>query len=127
MNSDSVKVLLQTVTNSPGQAIVYPREGTPEVIALLVEMAPGEATGWHQHPVPLLGYLLSGELTVYQAEGGKRVVRAGEVSLESVDAVHNGVNEGTEVLKMIVFVVGLKDVPFTIEAKGESALGREWA
>jgi quercetin dioxygenase-like cupin family protein len=107
--------LLRTTVNSLGQPIAYPRDGTPEVTALLVEMAPGEETGWHQHPVPLLGYILAGELTVYQISGEKRVVRAGEVSLESVDVIHNGVNEGAVPLKMIVFVVGLKNVPFTVQ------------
>ena len=118
MNPEAVQPLLQTTTNSLGQPIAYPVGGTPEVTALLVEMAPGEETGWHQHPVPLLGYLLAGELTVYQITGEKRVVRAGEVSLESVDVIHNGVNEGALPCKMIVFVVGLKDVPFTVEAEG---------
>ena len=108
--------LLRTTGNSLGKPIEYPREGTPEVTALLIEMAPGEETGWHQHPVPLLGYILAGELTVYQVTGEKRVVRAGEVSLESVNVIHNGVNEGAVPCKMVVFVVGLKDVPFTIEA-----------
>ena len=55
------------------------------------------------------------ELTVYQAGGEKREVRAGEVSLESVNVVHKGVNEGAVPLQMVVFVAGLKDVPFTIE------------
>ena len=116
MNPEAVQPLLQTTVNSLGQAIAYPRDGTAEVTALLVEMAPGEETGWHRHPVPLLGYLLAGELTVYQITGEKRVVRTGEVSLESVGVVHNGVNEGAVPLKMIVFVVGLKDAPFTVEA-----------
>lgn len=114
MNPEAVQPLLQTTTNSLGQPIAYPRDGAPEVSALLVEMAPGEDTGWHKHPVPLLGYLLAGELTVYQITGEKRVVRAGEVSLESVGVVHRGVNEGAVPLKMIVFVVGLKDVAFTV-------------
>jgi quercetin dioxygenase-like cupin family protein len=116
MNPEAVQPLLQTTVNSLGQPIVYPGDGAPEVTALLVEMAAGEETGWHSHPVPLLGYLLAGELTVYQVTGEKRVVRTGEVSLESVGVVHNGVNEGSVPLKMIVFVVGLKDVPFTVEA-----------
>jgi len=115
MNPETVQPLLRTTVNSLGQPIAYPHEGTPEVTALLVEMAPGQETGWHRHPVPLLGYLLAGELTVYQITGEKRVVRTGEVSLESVNVIHNGVNEGAVPLKMIVFVVGLKDVPFTIE------------
>ncbi len=116
MNPEAVQPLLQTTVNSLGQALAYPRDGTPEVTALLVEMAPGEETGWHSHPVPLLGYLLAGELTVCQVTGEKRVVRAGEVSLESVGVVHNGANEGAVPLKMIVFVVGLKDVPFTVDS-----------
>ena len=117
MNSEAATTLLRTLTNSIGQPIAYPRDGAPEVTALLVEMAPGEETGWHQHPVPLLGYILSGAITVYQASGEKRVVGPGEVSLESVDVIHNGVNEGAVPCKMIVFVVGTKDVPFTVESE----------
>src|SRR5277367_1854014 len=104
MKPGNVITLLQTPVNSIGQPIAYPGDGTPEVTAILVEMAPGEETGWHQHPVPLLGYLLAGELTVYQITGEKRVVRTGEVSLESVNVIHNGANEGLVPLKMIVFV-----------------------
>lgn len=106
--------LLQTTTNAVGQPIAYPRGGTPEVTALLIEMAPGESTAWHHHPVPLLGYILSGELTVYQAGGDKRTVSAGTISLEAVDAVHRGVNEGAEPVRMVVFVVGEKGKPYTI-------------
>jgi quercetin dioxygenase-like cupin family protein len=118
MNTETVPPLLRTTTNSLGQAIAYPHEGTPEVTALLVEMAPGQVTGWHRHPVPLLGYLLSGELTVYQITGEKRVVRNGQVSLESVGVIHQGVNEGSVPLKMIVFVIGLKNLPFMVKTPG---------
>jgi quercetin dioxygenase-like cupin family protein len=114
MNPELVPPLLQTTVNSLGQPIAYPRDGTPEITALLVEMAPGQVPGWHRHSVPLLGYLLSGELTVTQITGEKRVVRVGEVSLESVGVIHQGANEGSVPLKMIVFVIGLKDLPFTI-------------
>jgi quercetin dioxygenase-like cupin family protein len=112
-----VKTLFCATTNATGQPIEYPSGGTPEVTAFLAELAPGEVTTWHQHPVPLLGYVLSGELTVVQADGEKRVVRTGEVSLESVGRVHQGRNTGPEPLKMIVFVIGLKDVPFITEEK----------
>lgn len=118
----SVQTLLATTVNSVGQPIEYPRDGTPEVTAFLAEMAPGEVTTWHQHPVPLLGYILSGELTVHQADGTKRVVRAGEISLEAVGRVHQGRNEGTVPVKMIVFVVGTKDVPFTVSENGDNAI-----
>jgi quercetin dioxygenase-like cupin family protein len=116
MNPELLPPLLRTTVNSLGQPIRYPDEGAAEVTALLVEMAPGEVTGWHQHPVPLLGYLIEGELTVTQATGEKRVVRAGEVSLESVGVVHQGANEGSVPLRMVVFVIGVKDQPFTLLA-----------
>lgn len=122
MNSGTVTTLLQTLTNSVGQPIVYPREGVPEVVAIFVEMAPGEETGWHKHPVPLLGYILSGQVTVQQASGEKRTVRAGEVSLEAVDMVHNGINDGAEPVKMIVFVLGQQNVPITIEVPNPNSL-----
>ncbi len=112
MNPELVPPLFQATVNSVGQPITYPSGGTPEITALLVEMNPGQITGWHQHPVPLLGYLLEGELTVTQVSGEKRVVRPGEVSLESVGVIHQGANEGTVPLKMIVFVIGLKGLPF---------------
>ena len=120
MNSEAVQHLLQTTVNSTGQSIEYPRDGVPEITALLIEMAPGEETGWHSHPVPLVGYIMSGELTVYQITGDKRVVPAGQNSLESVGVIHNGVNEGSVPCKMIVYVLGLKDVPYTIEAEQDS-------
>ena len=84
------------------------RGGTPEVTAFLAELAPGEELPWHQHPVPLLGYIFSGQLTVYQITGEKRTVHAGEVSLESVGVVHRGVNEGAEPCKMVVFVLACR-------------------
>ena len=90
--------------------------GVKPIVGCEVYLAPGVETGWHQHPVPLLGYILSGELTVRQVTGETRVVRTGEVSLESVDVIHNGVNAGDIPLKMVVFVVGLKDLPFTVKA-----------
>ena len=113
MNPSATKTLAQTTVNSLGQPIAWPQGGTPEVTALLVEMAPGEELPWHQHPVPLLGYIFSGQLTVYQISGEKRIVHAGEVSLESVGVVHRGINEGSEPCKMVVFVLGLKGVDFT--------------
>ena len=120
MNAGSVITLLQTAVNSLGQPIEYPGGGTPEVTAFLVEMAPGEETGWHQHPVPLLGYIFQGQITIHQVSGEKRTVHAGEVSLESVGVLHNGVNDGTVPAKMIVFAAGLKDVPITIEKENLS-------
>jgi len=116
MDPSAVKMLAQTTVNALGQPIAWPQGGTPEITAILVEMQPGDEMPWHQHPVPLLGYIFSGELTVYQISGEKRTVRAGEVSLESVGVIHRGINEGKTPCKMIVFVLGRQGEPFTEQA-----------
>lgn len=117
-NADvQVKTLLRTSTNSAGQPIEYPHEGTPEVSILIVTIAPGKQTGWHRHPVPLFGYVLSGQVTVHLAHGDKHTFRQGDALAEAVNLLHNGVNEGTVPTKLLIVVAGQKDVPFTVKAQ----------
>jgi quercetin dioxygenase-like cupin family protein len=42
-----------------------------------ITLQPGQQTGWHTHPVPLLGYILEGELTVNYGPQGERVAAPG--------------------------------------------------
>jgi quercetin dioxygenase-like cupin family protein len=110
-----VKALLRTSTNSVGQAIVYPHDNKAEVSVLMVEIAPGGETGWHKHPVPIFAYILSGEVTVHFANGDKHTFHQGEAVAESVNMLHNGINEGKEPAKLLIFVAGEKTVPFTVK------------
>jgi quercetin dioxygenase-like cupin family protein len=49
------------------------------------------ALPWHHHPIPNVGYVLSGELTITdQATGKKQTFKQGEAFAESVDDVHRG-------------------------------------
>jgi quercetin dioxygenase-like cupin family protein len=115
-----VQTLLRTMTNSAGQPIHFPDKGTPEVSVLIVTIAPGKQTGWHQHPVPLFGYVMAGEVTVHLDKGETHTFREGEAFAECVDLLHNGVNTGTVPTKLLIFVAGEKDVPFTVkEVKGK--------
>ena len=108
--------ILKTTTTAAGQPIVYPKTENPEVTALLVEIPPGAETGWHRHPFPCYGYILSGALTV-EVEGGKTAsYKAGDAIVESVGLLHNGKNTGTEPVKLVMFVTGEKDQPFTVKA-----------
>jgi quercetin dioxygenase-like cupin family protein len=108
--------LLRTTTTSAGQPIVYPKTEQPEVTALLVEIPPGAETGWHRHPFPCYGYILSGELDV-ELEGGKSYhLKAGEALAEAVNLLHNGKNSGSEPVKLVMFVTGEKGQPFTVKA-----------
>lgn len=111
-----IKTLLKTSVNAVGQKIVYPRGGRAELTVLYVEVKPGEETGWHFHPVPHFGYILSGSITVEMADGRKRVHRRGAAA-EAVDLLHNGMNNGKETAKIVVFVAGKKGVPITVKVK----------
>ena len=105
--------LLQTSTTSIGQALRYPRR-TPEVTALLVEIAPGGQTGRHRHPVPAVAYILQGTLTVAIDGYGEKTFTAGQSLIEAVNIWHNGMNRGTTPVKILAVFVGERGTPNVI-------------
>jgi len=111
-----VTPLLRTTTTVAGQIIVYPTTRNAEVTAVHVEIPPGAETGWHKHPFPCFAYILSGALDLTM-EGGKSVhLVAGQAMAESLNVLHNGKNNGTESVKLVMFVMGEKEKPFTERA-----------
>jgi quercetin dioxygenase-like cupin family protein len=106
-----VTPLLRTSTTSTGQPIEYPKTDKPQITTVLVEIPPGKETGWHIHKLPCVAYILSGTITV-EVEGGKTFTyQAGQAIAETVNTPHNGKNNGTEPVKIIMTVIGEKDVP----------------
>lgn len=101
----TVEPLGQAQSSWDGQALVYP-QGQAEVTALRIDIAPGAATGWHQHPVPSFAYVLQGELEVSLQNGAVKQLKAGDVLFEVVNTAHNGRNVGTEPVKLVVFYTG---------------------
>lgn len=117
--ASGVKVtkLLSTSTTARGAPIEYPQTSRPEVTALKVELAPGKQTGWHTHPYPTYGYIVSGELTV-QVQGGKRVhYAAGDAFAEVVGTPHNGINTCDEPVRLVVFFTGEAGKPYTVPSR----------
>lgn len=112
----TVTPLLKTELDGVGRKIVYPAEGNAEVTAVLVEIAPGQQTNWHKHPVPCFAYMLEGEVHVELANGEVKVLKAGQAFAEVVDLLHNGRNPGPQPAKLVMFVVGLKDQPYAVKA-----------
>lgn len=110
-----VRVLLKTDTTSLGHAIEYPEVGAPEVTAIEVVIPPGGETGWHRHPVPGYGYVLSGTLTLETGEGKTFTFGPGDAFAEVVKTRHNGRNLGTEPVKLVAFFTGEKGKAFTIK------------
>lgn len=97
--------LLQSGEDVLGAPLVYPA-GTPNVTSAIVTIPPGGETGWHEHEVPLVAYILEGELTVNYGEKGTKTYRAGEAVLEAVGWAHNGTNTGTVPMKLVAVYIG---------------------
>jgi quercetin dioxygenase-like cupin family protein len=117
--SAKATVVKKSSTTASGQKIEYPVTSTPEVTALLVEIPSGKETGWHQHPIPVYAYVLSGVLTVEMGNGGKQEYREGEAIFETVHTPHNGKNLGEEMVRLIVFYTGEEGKPLVVKVPHE--------
>ena len=103
------KALLDTRETTTGQELVWPK-GQARVTSLIVTLMPGQETGRHRHPVPTLGYLLDGELTIsYDSSPAQRFV-AGEALIEALNTWHNGRNTGSVPARVLVFFAGVDGV-----------------
>ena len=109
-------ILLQSGTTNTGDAIAYPRTGTPEVTTMIVEIAPGASTTLHRHPVASVAYMLQGELEV-RADGGiVNRYKTGDTFLETINRTHQGFNVGTTPVRILVTYIGVKGEPITVGA-----------
>ncbi|MEC5164132.1 MULTISPECIES: cupin domain-containing protein [unclassified Janthinobacterium] len=106
-NSVAVKVtpLLKSSTSWDGKALAYP-EGQAEVTALIVEIAAGAQTGWHEHPVASFAYVLEGTLEVTRKTGETKVLHVGDVLPEVVNTLHNGRSLDGKSVKLLVLYTG---------------------
>lgn len=111
----SAKVLKKTSVTSNGQKITYPLTDKAEVTAMTVDLAPGAETGWHQHPVPVYAYVVSGTLSVELEDGQVFSFATGDAVIEVVNTLHNGKNQGSEPVKLAVFYLGAEGLPNVIK------------
>lgn len=100
----TAQTLLDTVTTGDGHPLKYP-EGQARISTLLVELAPGGETGLHRHPMPVVGYIVSGEVTVSAQGLPDRVFKTGEAFVETT-VWHNGRNKGSVPVKILAIYLG---------------------
>lgn len=106
-------VLLQTTTHSNGEPIVYPT-GTPQVTVRVTEIPPGVDTGVHNHPIPLITYILAGELTIRGVSGAVHVYKKGDAFVETAE-FHRGINEGRDAVRLLAVYAGEVGAPLSIK------------
>ncbi len=108
--------LLDSMVTGDGQPLKYP-DGPARVSALLVELAPGGETGLHRHPMPVVGYIVSGEVTVSAQGLPDRVFKAGDAFVET-NVWHNGRNLGKEPVKILAIYLGSDGQPRVVKPEG---------
>jgi quercetin dioxygenase-like cupin family protein len=101
-----VKELLSTGKTVVGEDIRYPTSGAPRITVSIVTVAPGSDASFHRHPVPLVAYILEGELTVDYGPKGTRVYRQGDALVEAMDQSHRGFNPGTSLVRLLAVYIG---------------------
>jgi quercetin dioxygenase-like cupin family protein len=110
---DTVTSLLSTGQTVLSQPIAYPTQSPAKIVSAIVTMLPGEETGWHQHDVPMFGYILEGEVTVTYSGKGTHVYRQGDALMEAIDIPHNGRNTGRIPARILAVFMGADGVPDT--------------
>ena len=114
---EEAATLLSTSKTVLGQTVSYPTGAPAKVTAAIITMLPGEQTGWHQHDVPMFGYILEGEVTVDYGAAGRRVYRTGDALMEAIDVAHDGRNTGSGNARILAVFMGADDVPNTVTLK----------
>ncbi|MBU2580880.1 MAG: cupin domain-containing protein [Alphaproteobacteria bacterium] len=106
-----VEVLLSTDKTIIGQPIRYPTQAPAKVTAAIVTMQPGQSTGWHKHDVPLIGYMLAGEITVdYGPKYGKKVYGKGATLAEAIHEPHDGTATSAGPASILVVFAGAEGI-----------------
>jgi quercetin dioxygenase-like cupin family protein len=111
-----LQTLLSTGTTVTDEPIHYPTAAPARVTVVEITLLPGEQTGWHAHPVPLIGYILEGELTVDYGPLGQRTYHRGEALAEAMNEAHNGRNSGDGPVRILAVFIGAEGVAGTVPA-----------
>jgi quercetin dioxygenase-like cupin family protein len=112
----AARPLLTAGITVTGEPIHYPA-GAAQVSASVVTVPPGRETGWHRHGVPLFAYILAGELTVDYGAQGARHYKTGDAFLEAMATAHNGRNQSTEPVSILVVYMGAEGTPEVLPDK----------
>jgi len=108
-----VETVLKTSTDGTGKEIKYPVATTAEITGVVVEIPPGQNTGWHIHPTPCVAYILEGEADVEVEGGPTKHFKAGDSFAEVVNVRHCGYNRTKKPVRILMFAIGEKGTPIS--------------
>ena len=86
----------------------------PEVTVLKITINVGEELPMHKHDLVNIAYVKKGTLTVITDKNQKITLCEGEVLPELIGKYHYGKNTGNEPVELIVFYIGKKGTPLSV-------------
>jgi quercetin dioxygenase-like cupin family protein len=107
-------LVLKSNRTADGEALKYPEGASPEITAAVVTLEPGGRTALHEHPTPVVAYILEGTLTVKEEGREPRTYKAGDSFLETVGHWHQGFNAGKTPVKILAVFLGQEGRPTTV-------------
>ena len=106
----SAKTLLPLLPSKTiiNQEYRYP-QNPPLLEAYIIEIPAGQSTSIHLHQVPLLAYVLSGELETNYGSKGIKTIRAGDMFVEAIEWCHFGKAAGSSPVRLLAMYLNELD------------------
>lgn len=107
-------VLLKTTSTWDNAEYKKLKIKKPEVTVLKIIINVGEELPMHKHDLVNIAYVKKGTLTVITDENKEITIHEGEVLPELIGKYHYGKNTGNKPVELVVFYVGEKGTPLSV-------------
>ncbi len=108
------EVILQTTSTWDNAKYKKLKIKNPEVTVLKIVINAGESLPMHKHDLVNVAYVKRGTLTVVTDKNEEITLHEGESLPELVGKYHYGKNTGNEPVELIVFYIGEKGTPLSV-------------
>ncbi len=108
------EVLLKTTSTWDNAEYKKLKIKKPEVTVLKIVINVGEKLPMHKHNLVNIAYVKQGTLTVITDEDKEITLQEGEVLPELIGKYHYGKNTGNKPVELIVFYIGEKGTPLSV-------------
>lgn len=92
------------------QPVQYPKKRPAEISSSVLQLEPGQESGWRKYRAPVYVYVLEGTASIEYDAGVTKEFPAGEAFLQATDVWHNISNKGTDPLRMLTVTMGAKGI-----------------
>ena len=115
--SEEKQVLLKTTSTWDNAEYKKLKINNPEASVLKIILGVNEELPMHKHDLINIAYVKKGTLTVITDDNKEITLHEGDVLPELVGKYHYGKNTGKEPIELIVFYLGQKGTPLSVNKK----------